>query len=76
MLGYIGVSLLLIAYLFLVVKEEWFIPTDIAASFILTIYAISLKDIPFTIVNGFITGLLVIKYIKNVKSNSNTFRRS
>lgn len=65
MLGYIGLALLLIAYVFLLTpKSSWFIPIDIIASLILTIHAVILKDIPFIVVNGFVTIILVIKFFK------------
>jgi len=61
-------SLLLFAYLLLISKwNKLFIPVDTIASLILTIYAITLPDIPITIVNGFITILLIIKWYKKEK---------
>ena len=65
MLGYIGVGLLMIAYIFLITsKSAWFIPLDIIATIILIIHAIMLKDIPFIIVNIFIAIMLLIKFFK------------
>jgi hypothetical protein len=65
MIGYIGLSLLLAAYIFLLTpKSSWFIPIDIIASVILTVHAITLGDIPFIVVNGFISIILTIKYLK------------
>ena len=65
MIGYIGLVLLICAYLVLLTKKsKWFIPIDIIASFVLTIHAIILKDIPFTVVNGLITIILIIKLVK------------
>lgn len=65
MIGWIGLGLLLIAYVLLLTKwSKYFIPIDTIASFILTIHAIILKDIPFIIVNGFITIILGIKWCK------------
>ena len=65
MIGYIGLIILCLAYVLLITKyNKWFIPVDDLASFILTIHAINLQDIPFTIVNGFITIILIIKYLK------------
>jgi len=64
-IGWIGLGLLLIAYVLLLTKwSKYFIPIDTIASFILTIHAIILKDIPFIIVNGFITIILGIKWCK------------
>ena len=66
MIGYIGLAILIIAYITLLTKKSYlFIPIDILASAILTVHAIILKDIPFTIVNGLITIILSIKYFKN-----------
>ena len=65
MIGYIGLIILIIAYLVLLTKwSRWFIPTDIIASAVLTIHAVTLKDIPFMFVNGLITIILTIKYLK------------
>ena len=65
MIGWIGLGLLLIAYVLLLTKwSKYFIPIDTIASFILTIHAIILKDIPFIIMNGFITIILGIKWCK------------
>ena len=64
-IGWMGLGLLIISYLTLTSKYyKWFIPLDTIASFLLTIYAILIKDIPFIVVNGFITSMLIIKYIK------------
>jgi len=65
MLGYIGLILLVIAYLLLITRwDKLFVPIDILASLILTIYAITLKDVPFTLVNGLITIILAVKLYK------------
>jgi len=65
MIGYIGVGLLLIAYVLLVSPlEKWFIPINMIASVILTIHAVMLVDIPFIIVNAFVSVLLFYKPIK------------
>ena len=56
MIGWLGLGLLISAYLLLVSKYSyWFIPMDILASFVLTIHAITLGDIPFSVVNAFVT---------------------
>jgi len=66
MLGYIGMAILLCAYLVLLTKKDkWFVPIDIIASGILTIHAFNIADVPFMVVNGFITMMLIIKYIKD-----------
>lgn len=68
MIGYIGLVLLLLAYLALVTKySSWFIPIDILASILLTIHAIELRDIPFMVVNGMIVVMLIIKYLRKEK---------
>ena len=69
MIGYIGLTLLIIAYIFLAFKktEKLFIPIDIIASFCLTVHAAIIKDIIFTIVNGFICILLIIKFFQNIE---------
>lgn len=65
MIGWIGLILLVLAYIILVSPwSKWFIPLDIVASALLTIHALVIKDIPFLCVNGFITILLIIKLLK------------
>ena len=65
MIGWGGLGLLVFAYVILISSySKWFIPIDIAASLLLTIHAIIIRDIPFLIVNGFISILLTIKLIK------------
>lgn len=69
MLGYFGLVLLVVAYITLLTKKSYlFIPIDIVASAVLTIHAVILKDIPFIVVNGFITIILTIKYVKGTNS--------
>ena len=64
-LGYIGLTLLVVAYATLLTKHsKLFLPIDIVASLLLTLYAISISDLIFTIVNGLITIILVVTYIK------------
>lgn len=68
MIGYTGLVLLVIAYLALITKwDRFFIPIDIFASAVLTIHAILIKDIPFMLVNGMITIILIIKFFKKQK---------
>ena len=63
--GWVGVGLLMLAYLLLNSKySKWFIPVDTIASLILTVHAIILRDIPFIVVNGFVSTMLIIKWIK------------
>jgi len=64
-IGYTGTILILLSYIFL--NTKWFklfIPVDTFASILLTIHAITLKDIPFIIVNGFIAIMLANKWRK------------
>lgn len=63
MIGYIGLGLLGLAYVFLLINETLFIPVNIVASILLTIHAIKIKDKTFIIVNGFIALMLIIKFI-------------
>lgn len=63
--GWIGLGLLLFAYLLLLTEyKRFFIPVDTIASLILTIHAILIVDVPFIIVNGFITVILSIKWVQ------------
>ena len=65
MIGWIGLGLLMFAYFVLVTQwYKLFIPIDTLASFILTIHAIMIDDIVFTMVNGWITLILSIKWYK------------
>ena len=65
MIGWIGLGLLMIAYFVLVTRwHKLFIPIDALASFILTIHAVMIGDVVFTIVNGWITMILSIKWYK------------
>jgi hypothetical protein len=64
MLGWFGVGLLLLAYVLLILKPKWFIPVDVLASATLTVHAIIINDIPFVVVNAFITAILIIKFAK------------
>ena len=66
MIGWLGLGLLMLAYLVLVTKwSRFFIPMDAVASFILTIHAVMIDDVVFTMVNGWITIILSIKWYKN-----------
>ena len=66
MIGWLGLGLLMLAYLALVTKwSRFFIPVDAVASFLLTIHAFFINDIVFVIVNAWITIILSIKWYKN-----------
>ena len=66
MIGWIGLGLLIIAYTLLINNKtkHWFIPVDTVASGVLTLHAAIIWDIPFLIVNGWITLILAYKWIK------------
>ncbi len=65
MIGWIGLSLLMFAYLILLTQwDKFFIPIDTIASLTLTIHALMINDIVFVIVNGWITIILGIKWYK------------
>ena len=68
MIGYIGLGLLLLGYVFLLTnKERWFAPNNTIASLLLCIHAVMLNDIPFIIVNGFVAMVLAVKTYKQYK---------
>ena len=63
MIGWIGLGLLMIAYLVLITKwNKLFIPIDAVASLILTIHAFMIQDMVFLLVNGWITIILGYKW--------------
>jgi hypothetical protein len=65
MIGYIGMILLLIAYGTLLTRySNRFNIIAFVASFILTIHAFSIMDIPFLIVNALITFILLTNIFK------------
>ena len=62
-IGYIGLSLLVISYFLLNSKySNYFIQVDAVATVFLTIHAIVIKDLPFILVNAFIVIMLLIKW--------------
>ena len=65
-IGWLGLVILIIAYILLAFNktEKLFIPVNTFASFVLFVYAILIKDLPFAIVNGFVTIILAIKWYK------------
>ena len=66
MIGWIGLGLLMLAYLALVTKwSRFFIPVDTVASFLLTLHAYTINDRVFLIVNGWITIILAVKWYRN-----------
>lgn len=66
MFGFVGLFFLIIAYIVLITPySRFFIPIDILASFLLTVHAVMIADIPFMVVNGLITIVLIIKFIKD-----------
>ena len=63
MLGWIGLVILVISWGFLLTKWSWlFVPVDCIASALLTLHAITINDMPFIIVNGWITVVLLVKW--------------
>tara|TARA_Y100000996_G_C22543447_1_gene650862 strand:+ start:34 stop:246 length:213 start_codon:yes stop_codon:yes gene_type:complete len=63
MIGWIGLGLLVFAYMILVTKwKRLFIPIDAVASLVLTIHAFMINDIVFLLVNGWITIILAYKW--------------
>ena len=64
-IGWIGLALLVLSYFLLNSKySKWFIQVDAVASLFLTIHAVMINDLPFILVNGFITIMLIIKWTK------------
>jgi len=65
MIGWIGLILLMLAYLMLVTRwSKLFIPIDTIASLVLTIHAFLINDMVFLLVNGWITVILAYKWYK------------
>jgi hypothetical protein len=63
MIGWIGLGLLVSAYMILVTRwKRFFIPVDAVASLVLTIHAFMIDDIVFLLVNGWITIILAYKW--------------
>lgn len=66
MIGYIGLALLITAYLTLLTPYKWlFTSVSFIASVLLTIHAFILADIPFIIVNGFVALIVLATFIKD-----------
>jgi hypothetical protein len=65
-IGWIGVGLLVLAYIFLIFKQtsKLFITTNIISTILLLVHAMSIKDYPFIVVNTFIIIALGIKQAK------------
>lgn len=65
MIGWVGLSLLMLAYITLVTKwSKLFIPIDAVASLVLTVHAFLINDMVFLLVNGFITLIVSYKWYK------------
>jgi hypothetical protein len=63
MIGWVGLSLLTLAYITLVTKwSKLFIPIDAVASLVLTVHAFLINDMVFLLVNGFITVIVSYKW--------------
>lgn len=66
MIGYIGLALLIAAYLTLLTPYRWlFTMVSFIASVLLTVHAYMLGDIPFIIVNGFVALIVLATFIKD-----------
>jgi len=67
--GVFGTVMLLLAYVVVISDKtvKYFIPVNIVASLSLTLHAILIKDLPFTLTNGFITSVLVWKWVRKEK---------
>ncbi|MAE49484.1 hypothetical protein CMI48_01515 [Candidatus Pacearchaeota archaeon] len=64
-MGWIGLALVMIAYLFLNTKKpNRFIPLDLLGTAFLILHAILITDLPFVIVNTFIFCMWAIKFAK------------
>lgn len=68
MIGYIGLGLLLLAYVLLITPfQKYFIPVDVVASVALSIHGAIIKDVPIAAANAFIALVLVVKYVQSKK---------
>lgn len=66
MIGYIGTVLLIITYVILNTRySKYFLIMNILASGTMTIHAIIIHDIPFILVNGFVTIMTLIRVTTN-----------
>lgn len=65
--GLLGTIFLILTYVVVLHKktEKLFIPVNILASSLLTVHAILIKDLAFSVTNGFIVAVLVFKWIKH-----------
>jgi len=68
MIGYIGMALLLISYLLLEQKNARnFMIVNVVASGLLTTHAVIINDLPFIVVNGFVTLVMLYKLKKGAR---------
>ncbi|MCD8494692.1 MAG: hypothetical protein LRY46_01030 [Candidatus Pacebacteria bacterium] len=66
MIGYIGLGLLLVAYMTLLTHKSWlFAFMNSVASILLTAHAFLLGDIPFIIVNALVASMLIVKIFQD-----------
>lgn len=62
LIGYAGLALLVGSYVLLLTRwQRYFFIVDAVASTVLTLYAVLIQDVIFTIVNGFIAAVLYRK---------------
>lgn len=66
MIGWISLGLLWLAYVFLLADNtKWlFIPVNAMASGGLFVHSLFIHDPPFMIVNGFITLVMMVKWVR------------
>lgn len=65
MIGFIGLILLILAYVILITKwSRFFIPINLIAGLFLLVHSYFIQDLVFMLMNGLITLLLVIKLVK------------
>jgi|TARA_R100000501_G_C2618902_1_gene112349 hypothetical protein len=70
--GWIGLSILLLSWLSSVTKYSYvFYITNTLASWILTVHAFMIMDVPFIIVNGFIGTITTYHTIKQYRGSKN-----
>jgi len=63
--GWIGLGILVLSFGLLVTKySKYFIITDLIATLFLLAHSIIIKDLPFILVNAFMTTALTIKHFQ------------
>ena len=68
-IGLVGMALLLCANVLLITPwSQFFPPTALVASALLTVHAVRLRDTSFIVVNGFVTVIMLIKTLMTFHS--------